>query len=242
MAIRRYLAMTAAEFQGGEDVPGYIPAWMACHFSPYGSGLTNLPGHLPQGGLLILNDWFALEGHDSSRVAEQLSQVVESFACPSVLLDFQRLETPGLRELAAYLSQALPCPAVVPANLADGLDCPVFLPPCPHHIPLKKYIAPWLGRELWLDMALDAETVTVTEEGSIFSPGEIPEKTACIHRDKILCCHYCQEVTSDQVQFQLWRTGEDLEDLSRCAQELGIHALVGLYLELCPQNAKAVLL
>ena len=48
MAIGRYFAMTAAEIRGCSALPAGI-AWMACHFSPYGTGLSNLPPELPEG-------------------------------------------------------------------------------------------------------------------------------------------------------------------------------------------------
>ena len=54
IGIRLNLAMTAAEL-GAAPLPSH-PAWMACHFSPYSTGLTNLPPKLPQDSLLILND------------------------------------------------------------------------------------------------------------------------------------------------------------------------------------------
>ena len=54
MAIRTYLAMTASEFAKADPLPPHV-AWMACHFSPYDSGLTNLPRKLPTNSLLILN-------------------------------------------------------------------------------------------------------------------------------------------------------------------------------------------
>ena len=46
MAIRQYLAMTAAEMTQAGSLPRHS-AWMACHFSPYSTGLTNLPDRLP---------------------------------------------------------------------------------------------------------------------------------------------------------------------------------------------------
>ena len=46
MAIRPFLAMTAAEIRGTETLPPKT-AWMACHFSPYSTGLSNLPKDLP---------------------------------------------------------------------------------------------------------------------------------------------------------------------------------------------------
>ena len=52
MAIAQYLAMTAAEMIGSTFLPQKA-AWMACHFSPYSTGLCNLPSALPPGSLLI---------------------------------------------------------------------------------------------------------------------------------------------------------------------------------------------
>ena len=42
MVIRPFLAMTAAEIRANPDISSPI-GWMACHFSPYGTGLSNLP-------------------------------------------------------------------------------------------------------------------------------------------------------------------------------------------------------
>ena len=50
MAIKGYLAMTAAEIAAA-GAPAYGLAYMACHFSPYGTGLVNLPRELPEGRL-----------------------------------------------------------------------------------------------------------------------------------------------------------------------------------------------
>ena len=63
MAIPQYLAMTAAEMAGTAPLPRYM-AWMACHFSPYSTGLTNRPAKLRQGSLLILNDRTPIHCHD----------------------------------------------------------------------------------------------------------------------------------------------------------------------------------
>ena len=55
MAIAPFLAMTAAEMQNSSQLPPKI-AWMACHFSPYGLGLSNLPKELPSDSLLMVDD------------------------------------------------------------------------------------------------------------------------------------------------------------------------------------------
>ena len=105
MAIRSFLAMTAAEFATAGTLPEYV-AWMACHFSPYGTGLTNLPPTLPPGSLLILNDRIPICGHDPERIAGQLLQTAETTQCTGVLLDFQCASEENVR-LAEYLISTL---------------------------------------------------------------------------------------------------------------------------------------
>ena len=46
MAISIYLAASPAQISKMERFPEKL-AWMACHFSPYGTGLSNLPASLP---------------------------------------------------------------------------------------------------------------------------------------------------------------------------------------------------
>ena len=72
MPIAHYLAMTAAEMAGNSVLPDRM-AWMACHFSPSGVGLSNLPHWLPPGSLLILDDSTPIHDHDPQRVASELS-------------------------------------------------------------------------------------------------------------------------------------------------------------------------
>ena len=106
MAIRPFLAMTAAEIRGTETLPPKT-AWMACHFSPYSTGLSNLPKALPPGSMVILDDITPIHGHDSETIADQLHPRLDALKCSGVLLDFQR---PGYEEaelLAGRLSEAL---------------------------------------------------------------------------------------------------------------------------------------
>ena len=108
MALTRYLAMTAAEIEAEPALPPKI-GWMACHFSPYGRGLSNIPGKLPEDSLLLVNDRTPIRGHDPVRVAEELREAIGQFRCAGVLLDFQR---PGVREtfdMAHHLCGARPC-------------------------------------------------------------------------------------------------------------------------------------
>lgn len=231
MAIQRYLAMTAAEIAENSALPEKT-GWMACQFSPWSAGLSNLPGSLPPGSLLILNDFTPIDGHDPSVVGAQLRHCVESLQCSGVLLDFQRPEVQETAELAAFLVSALPCPVAVSQGYAGELDCPVFLSPVPHHTTLGDHLAPWQGRELWLDTALDGEIITLTEKGTATTPlppGPLP---AHGHREPQLHCHYQIELSESQAGFTLWRTREDLEALLEEAEGLGVKTAVGLFQEL----------
>ena len=230
MATEVYLAMTAAEFTYTVPLPAKA-AWMACHFSPYGQGLSNLPAALPEGSILILNDRIPVCNHDPEQIFRQLQQALNQFHCSSILLDFEQPNMEALGELAAYLTASLPCPVAVSDNYAASIDCPVFLCACPHHTPLSEHIAPWAGRELWLDLARDAESIVLTKQGASILPlplGELPEKG---HHDRNLHCHYKTQTGEDFARFTLWRTGEDLNALADEARELGISTMVGLYQE-----------
>ena len=90
MAIAPFLAMTAAEICACPVLPPKI-AWMACHFSPYGLGLSNLPKTLPPGSLLMVDDITPPHKHDPALIGKQLHSCVEALQCSAVLLDFQRI-------------------------------------------------------------------------------------------------------------------------------------------------------
>ena len=215
MAIRPFLAMTAAEIRGTETLPPKT-AWMACHFSPYSTGLSNLPKALPPGSMVILDDITPIHGHDSETIAAQLRPRLDALKCSGVLLDFQR---PGYEEaelLARRLSEALPCPVGVSALYGRGLTCPVFLPPVPPDVNLADYLAPWQGREIWLELALDGETITLTPAGATTAP--LP--------------HYQIHTDADSARFTLFRTPEDLDALLTEGEALGVTRAVGLYQEL----------
>lgn len=230
MAIDPFLAMTAAEIENNSILPSKI-GWMACHFSPYGTGLSNLPRQLPESSLLILNDRTPIHGHDPERIAAQLSECIRGLHCAALLLDFQRPDCAETAALIQHLLQALSCPVVVSDVYAKALDCPVFLPPVPPSAGLGTHISLWEGRDIWLEIGLDGEELRLTEEGCTatslphFSP---PEEG---HRDERLHCRYHIGMGED-IRFTLWRTLEDLQALMAEAEKLGISNFVGLYQEL----------
>ena len=229
MAIRPFLAMTAAEIRSNSQLPDGI-GWMACHFSPYSTGLTNIPQKLPSSSLLIVNDVIPLHGHDPEVIAAQLMETAERFSCSGILLDFQRPDSSETEHLAAFLADALPCPVAVSDLYAGNLCCPVFLPPVSHHVPLREHTAPWKGREVWLEVAMDTEEILLTDSGAAITPLPHCHKDRG-HMDEVLHCHYRVELLEDSARFTLWRSGEDIDTLLEEAESLGISTAVGLYQE-----------
>ena len=225
MALPRYLAQTAEEFQRCSPLPAH-PAWMACHFSPYGTGLVNLPPALPKGAMVILNDRIPMAGHDPETVLRQLRQL--SPHC--LLLDFQRPPSPGALEMARQIVLGSPCPVGVTQAYGQDLDCPLFLPPPPPDTLPEEHLGPWQSREIWLELGLDAMTYTVTEQGAV--PGSLSTVPQRGSADKDLCCHYRIDLFDDRAEFSLWRTRKDLELLLEKAEAHGVTKAVGLWQEL----------
>lgn len=235
MAIEPFLAMTAAEIANSTELPSKI-GWMACHFSPYGTGLSNLPKALPKGSMLILNDRTPIHGHDPKQIAQELALCMDTFDCSSLLLDFQYPGCAEAKALIVDLLQVLPCPVVVSECYAEEFDCPVFLPPVPPSCPLNEYIRPWKGRDIWLEIGRDGEQIRLTEEGSCFVPLPRFSPPDTGHYNAVLHCHYQTQVAED-VRFTLWRTQEDFAELLDEAEKLGITKTVGLFQELMEKGA-----
>lgn len=231
MAIQPFLAMTAAEIHQIGHFPEKT-AWMACHFSPYGRGLSNLPHQLPQGSVLMVDDITPIHGHDPELIAAQLNLCVGNFSLSAILLDFQRPDHPETEALVRYLSEGLPCPVVVSDVYAASTDSPVFLPPVPPSVALQDHLQPWQGRDIWLEISYWGEILELREEGCSvipLPPGNLPTEGFC---DKNLFCHYQIKEKKSSVQFTLWRTTEDQAALLKEAEALGITHAAGLYQEL----------
>ena len=231
MASELYLAMTAAEFSGCDTLPPKL-CWMACHFSPYGTGLSNIPRELPTGSILILNDRTPIHGHNPTVIANQLSSAVEDLSCRGVLLDFQRRKNEETAAVIGAVLDALPCPVAVSDCYAKDFSCPVFLPPVPPHVPLVEHLTPWEGRDIWLELALDEEIITLTESGADIATLPSWEVISDGHWDEALHCHYHIDVSDEDARFTLWRTKEDIHAILTEAESCGISFTVGLYQEL----------
>jgi hypothetical protein len=231
MVLPLYLAVTGAEMSTLSKI-SFPCAYMACHFSPYSNGLANLPEHLPENAILILNDRMRCCGHSAGMVAQQMQDAVEHFGCESVLLDFQRPPEPESKAMVQTIVKSLACTVAVTERFAQNLSCPVFLSPAPLHMPLQQYLAPWQDREVWLEAALGQEDVIITKDGSKFVPQFPSDGLTDGFYDEALCCRYRAKTDPDRISFTLYDTLESLEKKLNLAHSLGVSRAIGLWQEL----------
>lgn len=224
-----FLAMTGGEL---EEFTPKKAAYLACHFSPCGKGLSNLPQNLPEESLLLLDDSMPPNGHDPNTVISTLKELADQFSIKAVLLDFQNEKAKETECMASAILQALPCPVAVTEVYARDLGCPVFLSPPPANRSLRRHLAPWLQQGVFLEIAPEHLEITVTEHGSVCRslPMNTPQNLPLT--DSRLHCHYSVSVSKDQAVFTLERTKEDLSALVQEAYQTGVLGAVGLYQEL----------
>ena len=229
MGLPLYLALSGEEWPLRGAVPPKT-CWMACRFSPVGSTLLNLPPADFPGDLLILDDSTPPREACPEQILAQLQQLLHTQCFGALLLDFQRPGSPQTQAIARALVEGLSCPVATAAAYAQALPCPVFLPPIPLRRPVEACLRPWMGRELWLEAALEQETVVVTEDGAACSAGtaDCQEPEA---EDPALHCHYQVEVQENQAIFHIRRSREDFHSLLEEAERLGVKRAVGLWQE-----------
>jgi len=238
MGISRYLALTGEELEAAPSLFRALPAYMACHFSPYGTGLSDPPQSLPPGSMLILNDRIPIRGHDPKQITAELEALLGKWRCGCLLLDFQRPGSSETERLCRALVSALSVPVGVSDHYAGSLSCPVFLPPPLPVFPPARLQETWPGRELWLDAAPSHCAVTVTARGAAEKtlPWTSPPEDCFSHPG--LHCRYRQEVSREEIRFFLWR---GLAELDALAESLGITRTVGLYQDYLPGTQKSSL-
>ena len=229
MAIVLYLAMTAAEFHKNGSAYPHL-AWMACHFSPYGTGLSNLPAQLPAESILMVNDRTPIFGHDPQRVAAQLTEVMELCKCSGILLDLQRPRDAQSHAIAKAIA-ALPYPVAATPTYAQELECGVILPPIPLTTLPQEYLNAWQGREIWLEMATERYRIRVDPDGNHQLPED--EKWEFYpHKEVKLHCCYGIDVQKQYVDFHLQRNWDELIPLMTECENWGVSRFVGLYQQL----------
>lgn len=224
MAIEIYLAMSAAQFHW-KPVPERA-AWMACHFSPCTTGLSNLPGKLPEGSILILDDSVPIDGHDPRRILRQL----ETLEFGALLLDLQRPATEELRDLVQVLDRQLSRRVAVTEQYAAVTSGPVLLPPVPPYRRPEDHLNDWSGRELWLELAAEGARILLTRDGAKVQDWET-EATGR-HRHEGLCCSYDIRLSTGEALFFLRRDDQDLSAMLGRCEALGVTRAIGLWQEL----------
>jgi len=231
MVLPLNLAMTSSEIASASVLPKRI-SWMSCRFCVYTEGITNIPEALPEGSMLILTDRESCTGHSPELVAQQLLDALHRLSCESVLLDFQRPWDEESDAMVRTIVSALPCPVAVTEAFAQDLTCPVFLAPWPLHKAPEEHLKPWRGREIWLEAALCQEHITVTKDGSVFTPIYPVHHLDGGFYDRNLRCRYHTEITDDRITFTLFDTTETLKEKLCLAAQLGVNRAVGLWQEL----------
>lgn len=222
-----YLAMTAQEFRHCGCPPPYM-AWMACHFSSYGKGLSNIPEQLPENALLIINDRTPPHSHDPEVIVTQLLTAVDTLRPCGVLLDFESTPAEQALPMAQALQAGLPCPVGLPAGYDGQWEGPIFLPPIPPYQPVEEALSAYRGKNLWLELEWGVTTLTLHSEGCQIGSGEgMPDLP--VFADENLHCHYTHKTEQAQCVFSLQRTREDTVQMLSQAQELGVSLAVGLY-------------
>ena len=227
MSLRLYLAMTEAEIRRAPVLPRNL-AYMACHFSPYGTGLVNIPERLPPGSILIINDRVPVLAHNPEQIAKQLSDTVRRLRVFGVLMDLQIPDNPRTAQIVKNVTDALPCPVGVSESYAVD-SCAIFGAP-PIHQALTEYTKSKGSRPLWLEAFQETAFFKVTSSGCTISQGE--KISGKCFFDDILQCKYQYVIQKDQALFHLTRASEDIPGYLRKAEALGIEIAVGLYQQL----------
>lgn len=231
MDFRCYIAMTAAEYYNTEVLPEYT-AWMACHFSCYGTGLSNIPQELPTGAMVIINDKLPPSGHEPGHITDQLLKLKETVDFAYILLDFQRKDCDASAKIAKHISQAMDCPVGVSELYAECCSGPVFVNMPATHQALNDVLAPWTDREIWLEAATDSETAIIRSNSCHITANPPSEDMASGIVCEELRCQYKAEAFEDHIRLTLSRDIHQLELLMADAHKAGIKTAIGLYQQL----------
>ncbi len=231
MTIPCYIAMTAGEFSVAEQLPHHT-AWMACHFSSSDDGLSNLPMNMPAGSMIIVDDQIPVCDHDPALVVRQLQELAEKFQPAYFLLDMQRSDTPLTRQMVQAVADAFGQQVGVSELYAHGLNCPVFVGACPLRVALAEHVEKWAGREIWLEAALEAETVTIDHHTSRSVSVPLHDMAAPNFYDERLYCRYHTQLQPGKAIFTVQRDKNELNSLMESAEKLGVKLAVGLYQQL----------
>ncbi len=230
MSIPLYLAMTAADFFRCEEIPPHI-AWMSLHFSPAGPGLSNLPGVLPPGSMVILDDQIPWNGHSHQQVCKELRGLLQTRKIRSLLLDFERpprLETMALSQMILSLCQEIGCSVGLPKPYRTSGEGALFLPPHPCHRTPDKLSAE--AEEIWLEVAPVGFTADILHDGvHLEDSPPLPLPGVPVFMSPALCCCYTSMPASQGIRVRLFDTKKTIQAKSIIWEQLGVTRLIGLY-------------
>lgn len=227
MVLPIYLAMTASEIRLCNHMPNHC-SYMACHFSSYGRGLTNIPQQLPENSLLILNDRISPQWHDPMLVSYQLADAVNRLQPAGLLLDMQRPFDTLTGEIVRAIAETVSCPKAVTLTYLENWNDAVLLSPVPPHILPEEYLRPWKGRDIWLEIDNMGVKLELGEKGCNISPLDTFTQELK-HYDEKLCCHYNVELQDNLAVFSLQRSFQDTQNLLLKAIDNGVTLAIGLY-------------
>lgn len=225
MDLQCYIAMTAEEIRLAKELPTHI-AWMACHFSPYGTGITNLPTNIPKDAMIILNDRTPPAGHDRYRISDQLNAI----DCSCYLLDFQLPDVRESETLISHLYKNLQKPVAVSECYHYCTSGPVLIN-IPLHKRLTDVIKQYQDREVWLEAVTDQHAISVCRDGSTEIPFKENPENPYFHAHA-LHCKYQIQLSENNAIFQFKRDLSHVQSLLENAQKNNIKKAVGLYQQL----------
>ena len=223
MDIKCYIAMTEAEIYSAPKLPQHT-AWMACHFSPYGTGLTNLPRRLPENAMVILNDRIPPSGHDMVEIADTLN----SINCNCYLLDFQIPKKKETEILVQYLSSQLRKPAAVSEYYSHCTNGPILAGLSPHR-KVSDIIHDHSDREIWLELTTDIQMLSVySDHTESISMNTGKQWKKYIAWDGI-CSRYHIELFDDHVDYYFSRTIPQIKQHLSQIDQTKITKAIALY-------------
>ena len=226
MNLSIYMAFVAAESEAILRYKGKA-AWLGYHLSAFDSGITPRPSFLDSCHMLVLTDETPLLHHDPQKVTSEICAEAKSLGCEKILLDFQRPPTEKSLVLAKSILRSAPCAVGITECYANDTDCSVFLPSPPLWTPLQETIAPWKGRDIWLEIFPEDGCITITKKGGNYSPSAPLENYPFC--DNALCLSYSTEQYAQQVKVHLHRGITEMKAFLHLADSLGISAAIGLY-------------
>lgn len=192
--------------------------------APFSPGLLIGPSRLPKGSVAVFTDRVTPTFHQSGRIAGELKALMKTLHSPALILDWTGELSPWLEEL---LKQLCGVQLVLPPHLAGKEDSAVLVPSVVEKS-LEDLLAPWNGRQIWLDMVSSAAQLTLTRNGCEVVPWQASIREGDLY-DETLCCQYRVETAQEEARFYLYETQQTRMKKLEKARSLGVAGAIGLW-------------